>query len=305
MTLEQFVSKYNGKAVDFDGAYGFQCVDLFRFYNRDVLNIEQPKGVNGAKDFWSNYASDPNLYNNFDKLSNTPEFVPKPGDVMIWNGYYGPYGHIAIVTIADINKFTCLSQNDPTGRETHLKEYTYSKVYGVLRPKVQSTQEFMQIEKKVFENLVTKALKLDEFVGAGYPDAQSVTLSIETYTDRINTLKKDHDNFLREMVTIIDPNTVIEIADQDLVKNLAKQLVNEQSTLQTAKAKLEKESAQREKELEEQIYQQEQRLKRFEEDLERLQKGYQQLKLENDKLKKQKNENNYFADLIIKLFRKK
>lgn len=135
MTLQQFINKYNGTKCDYDGAYGAQCVDLFRFFNRDVLGISQPRGVQGAKDFWSNYDSDPNLNNNFDKIANTPEFIAKAGDVMIWNGWYGPYGHIAIITQADINKFTALSQNDPTNRETHLKEYTYSKVYGVLRPK--------------------------------------------------------------------------------------------------------------------------------------------------------------------------
>ena len=134
MNTKEFIEKYNGKYVDFDKNYGNQCVDLFRFYNRDVLDISQPRSVNGAKDFWSNYSSDSILNQNFTKISNTPEFIAEPGDVMIWNGYYGPWGHIAIVTKADINKFTCLSQNDPANRETHLKEYTYSKVYGVLRP---------------------------------------------------------------------------------------------------------------------------------------------------------------------------
>lgn len=28
MTLEEFVKKYNGKKVDYDNAYGAQCVDL-------------------------------------------------------------------------------------------------------------------------------------------------------------------------------------------------------------------------------------------------------------------------------------
>jgi len=137
MTTKQFIDKYNGKKVDWDGAYGAQCVDLFRFFNNEVLEISQPKGVNGAKDFWSNYASDPNLYNNFDKISNTADFIPKEGDVMIWTGHYGPYGHIAIVSDnkADLNRFRTLSQNDPSGRESHIKEYSYKSVYGVLRPK--------------------------------------------------------------------------------------------------------------------------------------------------------------------------
>ena len=36
MTLTHFVKKYNGKKVYFDGAFGAQCVDLFRQYNKEI-----------------------------------------------------------------------------------------------------------------------------------------------------------------------------------------------------------------------------------------------------------------------------
>ena len=68
MTIDQFITKYLGKKVDWDGAYGGQCVDLFRQYLNDVLNFPQPRGVVGAADFWTNYDSDPNLKNNFQKI---------------------------------------------------------------------------------------------------------------------------------------------------------------------------------------------------------------------------------------------
>ena len=48
MTLDEFVKKYNGKKVDYDGRYGCQCVDLFRQYCEDVLNIPHTGGVIGA-----------------------------------------------------------------------------------------------------------------------------------------------------------------------------------------------------------------------------------------------------------------
>lgn len=77
MYFRDFMNKYMGKYVDYDGAYSAQCVDLFRQFNKEVLEIAQPRGVNGAKDFWKNYSTDPNLYNNFDKIANTPTFVPQ------------------------------------------------------------------------------------------------------------------------------------------------------------------------------------------------------------------------------------
>ena len=48
MTLDEFVEKYNGKKIDYDGHYGAQCVDVFRQYCKDVLAIPHTGGVVGA-----------------------------------------------------------------------------------------------------------------------------------------------------------------------------------------------------------------------------------------------------------------
>lgn len=137
MYLNEFFSKYNNKFIDYDGYYGNQCTDEFRQFNKEVLGIAQPKGVNGAKDFWANYPNDPNLYNNFDKIANTPSFVPQFGDVAIWGN--GTYGHIAICTgKGDINKFESFDQNYPTGSACHYVTHNYSGFLGVLRPKAQN-----------------------------------------------------------------------------------------------------------------------------------------------------------------------
>lgn len=134
--FDNFIKKYNGKYVDHDGKYGAQCVDLFRQYNHEVLDLEkQPAGVIGAKDFWTNYEKDPMLYKNFKKIKNTPLFIPQKGDVMIWSGKYGPYGHIAIVVDAKLMSFTAFSQNDPAGSKCFIKKYNYNNVLGVLRPR--------------------------------------------------------------------------------------------------------------------------------------------------------------------------
>lgn len=142
MTFSEFRKKYLGKKVDWDGAYAGQCVDLFRQYVNDVLNLQQPKGVVGAKDFWTNYETDPSLKNNFQKIVNTPTGVPQEGDVMIWGAYTGnPYGHISIFIKGDVNKFVSLDQNFPTLSKVTETEHNYTKprVLGWLRPMV--TQE--------------------------------------------------------------------------------------------------------------------------------------------------------------------
>jgi hypothetical protein len=139
MTFETFITTYLGKKVDWDGAYAGQCVDLFRQYVNDVLGLQQPKGVVGAKDFWTNYETDPILKENFTKILNTPEGIPLKGDVMIWDAWTSnPYGHIAIFIEGDGMEFVSLDQNFPSlsivTKTVH--NYTKPKVIGWLRPKI-------------------------------------------------------------------------------------------------------------------------------------------------------------------------
>ena len=148
MYLADFFKKYNNKKIDYDKAYGAQCVDLFRQFNKEVLGISQPKGVNGAKDFWSNYSKDANLYNNFSKIANTPSFVPQFGDIAIWGN--GTYGHIAICTgKGDVNKFESFDQNYPTGSACHYVTHNYSGFLGVLRPKNQNKIKVTEFKVRV------------------------------------------------------------------------------------------------------------------------------------------------------------
>lgn len=95
-TYAELVAKtrsYKGKAVDFDGYYGFQCADLacdYIFYAskgtyrawgnaRDLINNKFPDG-------WKIYA-------------NTPELVPKVGWIAVYSRDWAnnAYGHVSLV----------------------------------------------------------------------------------------------------------------------------------------------------------------------------------------------------------------
>ncbi len=43
MTFQEFLEKYNGRSVDFDGWFGFQCMDLMHQYIHDVLGLTDVK----------------------------------------------------------------------------------------------------------------------------------------------------------------------------------------------------------------------------------------------------------------------
>lgn len=98
MTIEEFVKKYNGVKVDFDGVYGAQCVDLFRQWAKEGLGISEHTGpcstTGGAKDLFIDYPKMP-----IEKKYFTRETKKgmTPGDILIWDSTEtNKYGHVAI-----------------------------------------------------------------------------------------------------------------------------------------------------------------------------------------------------------------
>ena len=133
MIADDFFNKYNGKGVDWDGYYGFQCVDLYRQYVKEVVGCPQSPGVTGAADIWDTY-----LKEYFDRIANTPEGVPTKGDIVIWSkNAGGGFGHVGIASVGDTNTFTSFDQNWPVGSVCHFQPHNYTNVLGWLRPKAQ------------------------------------------------------------------------------------------------------------------------------------------------------------------------
>ena len=131
MTAKQFLDANVGKYYDYDGVYGMQCVDIIKKYFVDVIGIGAIR--NNAIDYWTNYPSA-----HFTRIANTPSFLPKRGDIMIWGKGVGVYGHIAIIHDANLSTFTSLDANWPYSNGTTPAKFihhNYGSVLGVLRPK--------------------------------------------------------------------------------------------------------------------------------------------------------------------------
>lgn len=133
MNIQQFFDTFDGLWVETNRSSDIttndQCVDLWRAYNMKVVG--GPFMFGNAVDFWTNYPVD-----FYDKIGNTPDGVPKLGDVIIWGTKYSKYGHIAVCTdITDRLGFTSFDQNDPTGEPCHYQPHKYTGVLGWLRPK--------------------------------------------------------------------------------------------------------------------------------------------------------------------------
>lgn len=111
MNLNDFINVNINKKIDYDGAYGAQCVDLFRQYCRDVLDISVHTGaVEGAKDLIERWDYLPIERNYFHRLARTA--TPIPGDIVVYGATVSnKYGHVAIY-IADLNASQIVLEQD-------------------------------------------------------------------------------------------------------------------------------------------------------------------------------------------------
>lgn len=140
MTYDEFEKKYIGKAVDYDGVAGVQCVDLVDQYLDNCFGIT---GVwcDGAKDLYNNFETYPALVKAFDRIPNTRDLIVQKGDIVIWGG--GSWGHTGIgngegsedwfVTLEE----NTLGRHEPTQLIKHRFDSDIANpCLGVLRPKI-------------------------------------------------------------------------------------------------------------------------------------------------------------------------
>lgn len=127
-----------GKAIDFDGAYGVQCVDLAKDFIKNVLGIE-PKSIGNAIEYYNKRSTEPYLIKNFDWIDNTPSFTPQKGDLAVFTSKSGN-GHISVCTGEGTKSyFYSYDQNYPRSQHEPMAKikHSYSSLLGVLRPKNQ------------------------------------------------------------------------------------------------------------------------------------------------------------------------
>ena len=135
MTLEEFVKKYNKKKVDFDGVYGAQCVDLFRQYAKECLNIPEHTGAcqtsGGAKDLFIDYPKMPIEKKYF--IRETKKAMVS-GDVLIWDKTdKNEFGHVAIYLGKLGNSFIVFEQNGITQAGAEIVVRGKENLLGFLR----------------------------------------------------------------------------------------------------------------------------------------------------------------------------
>jgi len=143
MNYTDFKNKYLGKFIDYDKAYGAQCVDLIKQW---IADNGWPMKRGNAID-WVKNADE------FYKwIPNTPSGQPVQGDIIIFS--VGQYGHIGVVDCANTKTVDVLNQNWPHGNTTDpviVTRFNYAnpKVVGWLHPKALDTPVLQEDPKDV------------------------------------------------------------------------------------------------------------------------------------------------------------
>jgi len=158
MTLQEFIQKYTNQFVEYhsyDPAAKNQCVDLANQWLVEGLGLEAIIGTN-AIDFPSKAVA-----RGMDWIPNTPDGIPEPGDLIV---YEGTIGHIDIALEGCTkDKVVAFSQNYPTGSPCVVRTGTY------LRPKAvgwlhHETSDVLTVCLQQHTELVTKCNTLEETI---------------------------------------------------------------------------------------------------------------------------------------------
>ena len=199
MNYQEFKLKYAGKGVDFDGYYGFQCMDLYQQYNKEVVGAPHIP-ADPAYKVWDENKYPTDFYT---KIANTLTGVPQAGDVVIWaSGVNGGYGHIAVFDSGDANNFVSFDQNWPVGTVCHLQSHNYNSVYGWLRPKVQAEPTITMTVKEADairlrrDELYNETVKLKEDIKILTNNYQEQLKQTEDLKTRLVDLQRVFDEYV-------------------------------------------------------------------------------------------------------------
>lgn len=140
ITYKEFIKKYIGKKIDYDGYAGVQCVDFAKLYLKECFGIECG-AMGNAKDWWYNRNTNPILAKNFNSYiinNKRPVSTSTVNQADIGIRTSGTYGHIFV---CDSVKGKSIIYYDENGTGHHdavtkrSKPFTNYYVTGVLRKK--------------------------------------------------------------------------------------------------------------------------------------------------------------------------
>lgn len=316
MTLNQFVDKYLGKQVEYHSYSAnakFQCVDLANQYIVEVLGLTPVIGTN-AKDFPTKISKQ-----EFQVLVNTDTFIPKMGDICIWNGNVGGgAGHIAVVRDdrATTGTFYSFDQNWSKPLYCTLETHRYNNVTHFLRPissnpgtmpeNTDLNKVLTYYKVKTSDELIKMVDEQLGFLKSERESNQKLNSQIEGLKTTISEANKKFSTFVQNIVDKLNPiHPIMGMADETVCLGLIDEVVAQVSQLGSQLSKQEKIAQEKERELTDknnellrQIEQLQKEKNAIQSQVDKLQKGLDQVKQDQQAQKQEQADFESFNRLI-------
>ena len=108
-----WLARAPGRAMNPDGHYGLQCVDLVDQYAQDIFGVPWPQSVGGVSGARQLLDRVPDAYwIRTDNNSANPNLIPSRGDVVVFGGSaINTWGHTAVVDTADTKGMWVVQQD--------------------------------------------------------------------------------------------------------------------------------------------------------------------------------------------------
>lgn len=147
-----WVKSQLGKALDYDGVYGAQCVDLIKYYY-DYLGCASYARGNGA-DYVSN-----TLPSGWARYQGAQ---PQPGDILVYSGNTSnPYGHVAIYESDYVTYHQNFNGNQYVVKFTGKYNSCANPYWGVVRPDFSSAAVTASWEGPTVSQITETNARLD------------------------------------------------------------------------------------------------------------------------------------------------
>ena len=240
MLLKDFIAKYNGQWLDFDGVYGAQCVDVSRAWNASLGYA--PRHGNGID--WINLAG-----NDYTQIRYKPGLIPQEGDIFSMNNT--SLGHTGVVISGDANGFTSFDQNW-NNKPCSVTRHSYSQVQGWIRPKNYQlggdmvTKQILEAVTNAYLNRNPNDVEYARDVGKPIWDALVLYANSQERKDYLKAIE-DNKNAVNDLrVITINQTAEIDLLDRQL-KDHDKTITDQEATIAKLEAKVKELATQPEK----------------------------------------------------------
>lgn len=129
--VKNWLDSQNGKAIDYDGAYGVQCVDFFNYYLKNFWGYSNPISM-----YPVSYAYQIFNYNQpsgWQKISGNSSF--RTGDIVVWSNAIGHgCGHVGVIYSSDSSGVKVAHENWGAKYVTIISLPSTNNIRGVFRP---------------------------------------------------------------------------------------------------------------------------------------------------------------------------